>query len=106
MAGAFLIPLQREPVVCHAGSNCVEGEQEEAGDEGSSQAWDRRWITGRRGDGQVLLLLPDSPRRSSVLFQVKGGCSDRPSVELNGLYSTVDGSIGSSDLRSHVVETR
>lgn len=44
MAGAFLISLQREPVVCHAVSNCVEGEQEKAGekagDEGSTQAWD------------------------------------------------------------------
>lgn len=40
VAGAFLISLQREPVVCHAVSNCLEGEQEEAGDEGSSQAWE------------------------------------------------------------------
>lgn len=48
VAGAFLISLQREPVVCHAVSYCVEGEQEkageeageEAGDEGSARAWD------------------------------------------------------------------
>lgn len=67
MAGAFLISLQREPVVCHAVSNCAVGEQEEAADEGSSQAWDGGWIAGGRGDGQVLL-------HTLITLAGQGGC--------------------------------